>query len=179
MAALFPGSKNRVPVAHRRADAKLKPAQKRTQSWRIGVVELIVLTTLLIVFLITIALPLRNYFEQRNQIKEINIAIAQKQARKEELLGELERYRNPAYVEEQARNRLGVIAPGEVPFRILDPTMSKQESLTSSGAEETQQKQNWYDSLWASVVDPAPVVTGETETPPTPEMKLPVEPAAP
>ncbi|MEJ5927522.1 septum formation initiator family protein [Corynebacterium sp. H128] len=138
-------------------------------------IELIVLISVLIVFLLIIALPLRNYFQQRNEINEVTQAIVQKQARKDELLGELERYQNPAYLEEQARNRLGVIAPGEVAFRILDPTMQGEESLTSTSGHQEKPQAPWYNTLWDSVANPSPQVTGAPEAPPTPEMKMPVQ----
>ncbi|MEJ5997195.1 FtsB family cell division protein [Corynebacterium sp. H130] len=177
MALTSKSSKNRVPVKNRRSNVKVSSANfPNLKNARVGTVELIVLAVVFIVLLLSIALPLRNYFEQRNEIKEVNQAIAQKQQRKEELLGELDRYKNKAYLNEQARNRLGVIAPGEVPFRILDPGMSKEDSLTTKSTETTQEPQAWYDTMWGAVVSPVQEVE---ETPQTPEMKLPVEPAPP
>lgn len=170
--------KNRVPVKNRRSDAKVRAAKKPARSLKIGVIELIVLIAVLIIFLLTIALPLRNYFEQRNEIKEVSAAIAQKQRYKEELLGELDRYQNKAYLDEQARNRLGVIAPGEIAFRILDPTMTQNETLTTHSTEEKKQG-SWYETLWGSVAHPVQGQTGAQPGQPTPEMRLPVEPTQP
>lgn len=166
----------RVPVVNRRSDAKTKPALKKRNSLRVGTMEIIVVAAVLIVFLVTISVPLRNYFDQRNEIRATSAAIAQKQKHKEELISELERYQNKAYLDEQARNRLGVIAPGEVPFRILDPSMNKDDALTTIHAQDSAPTLPWYETLWSSVAHPAPVVTGEEPPAPAPEMKMPVKP---
>lgn len=171
-------STSRVPVKNRRSDAKLRAAKTNKRPLKIGVVELVVLIAVLIIFLLTIALPLRNYFEQRNEIKEVNAAIAQKQKHKDELLSELDRYRNKAYLDEQARNRLGVIAPGEVAFRILDPTMTNDDTLTSTEDKE-EKSGSWYETLWGSVASPSQAEGDAEDTEPTPEMRLPVEPTEP
>lgn len=180
MALSFRKSRTRVPVKNRRSGTKLSAARKVTSlKPRVGTVELIVLAIVSIVLLLAIALPLRNYFEQRNEIKQVSQAIAQKQQRKEELLAELDRFQNKAYLDEQARNRLGVIAPGEVPFRILDPGLTKEDSLTTKNPTESTDSQVWYETLWGSIVTPAAVAPGQEESQPTPEMKLPVEQTEP
>lgn len=171
-------SKSRVPVKNRRSDAKLRAAKNTKRPLKIGVVELIVLIAVLIIFLLTIALPLRNYFEQRNEIKEVSASIAQKQKHKDELLGELDRYKNKAYLDEQARNRLGVIAPGEVAFRIIDPTMTNDDTLTSTTTED-EKMGPWYEALWGAVATPAEAQQDSDQEQPTPEMKLPVKPTEP
>lgn len=178
MALTSKTSKTRVPVKNRRSDAKVSAATSRNRQLKVGVVELIVLIAVLIIFLLTIALPLRNYFEQRNEIKQVSASIAQKQQHKEELLSELDRYKNKAYLDEQARNRLGVIAPGEVAFRILDPSMS-HDRLTSTSAGEQTPQNPWYSTLWGSIASPAEVQKEAEDPQSTPEMKLPVKPATP
>lgn len=177
----FKFSRNRVPVVNRRErPSRLSTATKLSpRNLRIGVVELGAILLVSLIFLMTISMPVRNYFEQRNEIKETTAAIAQKQQRKEQLLGELNKYKSDAYVEEQARNRLGVIAPGEVAFRILDPAMQGENSVTSKQGTTAPQSKPWFDTLWGSIASPeSAAVTGQIEAP-APEMHMPIKPTAP
>lgn len=157
---------------------KNQAVKKKRGRFKVGTLELMVVAFVLIVFLVTITVPLRNYFEQRNEIRAVNAAIAQKQRHKEELLGELERYKSKAYLDEQARNRLGVIAPGEVAFRIVDPSMTKDDALTSTDHKTPEKVSPWYDTLWGSVAVP-PQSAPDDSIEPTTELKLPIEPAEP
>ncbi|AKK02740.1 FtsB family cell division protein [Corynebacterium epidermidicanis] len=179
----FKFANTRVPVANQRQRTP-RPGRavgptKKNRKMRFGVLELGVALFVMLLFLLTIAIPLRNYFEQRNEIKRVSAAIVQKQQRKEDLLGELEKYRNEAYVQEQARNRLGVIAPGEVAFRVLDPQMQKEDSVTTREAANGETQQPWFDTLWGAISTPEQeVLTGETPAP-APEMHMPIKPTAP
>ncbi|MDU0478231.1 septum formation initiator family protein [Staphylococcus chromogenes] len=177
----FKFSRNRVPVANRRqrSTPDLSAARLKPRKVRVGALELGAIIFVAIVFLVTIAIPLRNYFEQRNEIKEVSAAIVAKQQRKEQLLGELDKYRNQAYIQEQARNRLGVIAPGEVAFRILDPQMQKEDSVTTKRGVTEDRPQPWFDTLWGSISAPEPGVVSEETPAPAPEMHMPIKPTAP
>lgn len=137
--------------------------------------EIAVIVTLSIIFLITIALPLKNFFQQRNEITRVQASIAQQEQKKEELQTEIEKYHSKAYLEEQARNRLGVIAPGETAFRIVDPAMQENNRVTSDKAD-VEKRENWYETLWTSISEEdAATQLGETETE-KPAMNMPIAP---
>ena len=88
-----------------------------------------------------------------------------------QLESDLNRYQSEAYIREQARLRLGVIEPGETAFRIVDPALDTDTSVTSAGNEE-EPLGAWYENLWDSVTKPEAL--GEEEiAPPAVEGEVP------
>lgn len=104
---------------------------------------------------LSVATPLRNYFQQRAELAEVNATIARQLEERDELTEELDRYNSEAYIREQARTRLGVIEPGESAFRLMDPKIDT-ESPTDPGhaPEDTSDPDPWYTQLWGSVSTP-------------------------
>lgn len=146
----------KVPVAHREVQGRSLAATgadvaKRLPQ-RLDIVGFAVLTTVLLIILITIAMPLRNYYQGRTEIARLHESIAAKKAEKERLLNDIEKYRDEGFIEEEARRRLGVVAPGETAYRILDPRVSDQGSLTTDKHAEEDQRE-WYAVLWESVAE--------------------------
>ena len=102
---------------------------------------------------LTLAVPLRTYLIQRQQL-------ADTVAQREQLRGEvaqLEQHRaelnDPAYVQAQARQRLRYVKPGQTPYQVQLPgadqpnDQAQPPSASGDGA--------WYATLWASVNPPA------------------------
>ncbi len=127
---------------------------------------------LVICLALSIATPLRNYFEQRATLAQLNADIAQQQQRKGELTKELNKYQNEDYIKEQARTRLGLIEPGESAFRIMSPKIhSGTPGSDSIGQhEEPTESKPWYQELWDSIAIPEKA----PETSPAPDHELPV-----
>ena len=138
-------SRHTVPVVSRAADNQ--PRRPKRPKVRLSTAEIGVLV------LVTIAVPLRNYFQGRSEIARLNESVAAKQIEKDRLLGEIEKYEDEAYIREQARRRLGLIEPGEIPFRVIDPGMEADSSVTTS-ADELAAELSWYEMLWDSIATP-------------------------
>ncbi|OLT55956.1 hypothetical protein BJF89_12625 [Corynebacterium sp. CNJ-954] len=103
---------------------------------------------------LSVATPLRNYFQQRAEIAEVNATIERQLAERDDLNAELDRYISEAYVREQARTRLGVVEPGESAFRLMDPRIDTS-SPTDPGVEHDDSEPDpWYTQLWGSVATP-------------------------
>jgi cell division protein FtsB len=115
---------------------------------------------LLVLFLVaTLAIPLRTFAQQQADVAETRDNIARMERRISQLEDEKELYSNPAYIKEQARLRLGLIEPGETPFRILDPAVGEQPVTQSEELPEHQAKK-WYETLWDSIsIPPEPEST--------------------
>lgn len=162
-----------VPVSSRKAAAAgtKKPARPKV---RLGAVEIGVLVVVAILILATIAVPLRNYFQQRTEIARLTESISAKETEKQRLQSELEKYDSDEYVAEQARQRLGVIGEGETAYRIIDPRMDADSSVTSDD-QEIQEERAWYELLWTSVSDPESLTTEESETGDI-DTRMPLEP---
>lgn len=172
------------PVTYRRtgsrkpaAQSPQKPPQKRRI--RLGATEIGVLVAVSIVVLVMIGMPLRNFFQQRSDIARVTASIEAKEAEKQRLIGELEKYKSEAFLKEQARVRLGVIEPGETAFRILSPELEAESSTGNTQAEEDQQRP-WYNLLWESIAteDTDYLIGNSTEeAPATSEVsRLPISP---
>lgn len=170
------GSNRRVvPVSSRNAAGatRRKPSGPKL---KLGALEIAVLVTVAIIILVTIAAPLRNYFQQRTEIARVTESIAAKEQERDALREEIERYGSDAYVAEQARQRLGVIAEGETAYRIIDPAMDRDSSVTTA-EQEVAESRTWYEILWTSisepeVLEPAPESEEEREE----RHRMPIDP---
>lgn len=161
--------RNSVPVASRAkqqaaaaAAAKAKPPRRGPD--RKDIAGVVVLLGVILIILLTIAIPLRNYYEGRSEIARLNESIAAKQVEKEQLLTDIDRYKNEDYIRQEARRRLGVVGEGELAYRIVDPGMTHDQSLTTDRQAEDDSRE-WYEVLWDSVAEEpkTAVVSGNTE----------------
>lgn len=116
----------------------------------------LIAAAIVVIFLaVSIAQPLRNYFEQRAELAQINSQIAQQERERDRLTEELNRYDNEDYIREQARTRLGLIEPGESAFRIMSPEIhANAPGSTPSADEEVAERGEWYQQLWDAISIP-------------------------
>lgn len=164
-------SKKQVPVTSREITGAKKPRTFRIPALpRLNLVEVLVMLFVAILTLGVIYAPLHNYFEQRTEIARISASNEVKAKKVEALKEEIERYSDDAYVEEQARRRLGVIPEGTRAFRIIDPGMTGSGTVEKNTKDESTPK-TWYEVLWDSIT----VAPEEENKEEKPEMKLPVE----
>ena len=95
---------------------------------------------------LTVAVPLRNYVAQRQElaaVTEQQQALADEVAR---LTQEQSHLADPAEVAAQARSRLGYVMPGEVPYVVELPP-----GAISGPAPDPHAGLPWYRSLWREV----------------------------
>ena len=149
-----------VPVAHRTGE---QPESARRRNARPGAitqsgtltasltpVHWAILIGVLIICLVAISMPLRNYFTQRSEILRLESSISAQQLEKQRVSEEIAKFSDPAYRDEVARNRLGVTKPGEVAFRIDDPRITGAAPLATAQSV-TDQPDTWYEQLWVSL----------------------------
>jgi len=102
-----------------------------------------------VVILITIlAIPFREWITQGARIAELESQVAWHTQRVSDLQAAHERWKDPAYVEAQARSRLHFVRPGETAYVVLRP-----EQPTANAPTETAQgaAPPWFDALWETV----------------------------
>lgn len=141
---------------------------------RLGYKPLILVIVVVIIVLIMITVPLRNYMAQRAVIAQLDASINSLSSQKTTLQTEIKKYKSEEYVKEQARIRLGVIEPGEVAFRVVDPALENQRQTGDSAGTTDSSTGSWYEILWDSVTVPETIEKAE-ETP-TPTGKMPIAP---
>ena len=174
----------RVPVAsrereqRRRAEEAAAGVKKRRLPalFQQDITSMAILIALVIAVLIAIAVPLRNYYEGRAEIARAQSSIEQLERRKAELEEDIAKYEDPAYVEQEARRRLGVMAEGESAWRIIDPRMSHSPSITT---DEVPDERSWSEVMWDSLRElpepekpapaPVPADSPEQEAPEAPQ----------
>lgn len=156
-----------VPVSSRTAGqngAARNPKAPKKLHQRFDLISIGVMVSVVLVILVSVAVPLRNYYEGRAEIARLEDSIAAKQAEKLALGEEIERYHDEDFVREQARRRFGLVAPGETAYRILDPRITDNESVTTS-RQDYEEARPWYEVLWDSIAEPPEAV----EPPESPE----------
>lgn len=140
-----------VPVASRdAARAAAKSKRRRTDMLKGDIVGVAVFITVVLIVLVAIAVPLRNYYTGRAEIARLNESIAAKQQEKADLEEQLERYGDEDYAKQEARRRLGMVEPGETAWRIIDPRM-QGSTITSEHAEDPDADAPWNEVLWNSL----------------------------
>ncbi|WP_367402288.1 FtsB family cell division protein [Kocuria marina] len=115
-------------------------------------VALIVVATL-IVFLA--APTTKIFFDQRAQISALQQSIAREQERQQQLKHEEQLWADDSYVEQQARERMSYVMPGENAYLVIGAQPGVRQSVESSAEQVEASKPAWADGLWQSVVDSA------------------------
>lgn len=155
-----------VPVASREnARRNKKPKKNRLEMLKGDIVGVAILISVLLVVLIAIAVPTRNYYEGRAEIARYQDSIEAKKQQKADLEAELAKYNDPAYAKQQARRRLGMMEEGETAWRIMDPRMDGLDQMTSEKQEVVEPPKPWNDVLLDSLRE----VPQNPEQPPAPE----------
>jgi hypothetical protein len=103
--------------------------------------------------IISYASSLRAWSEQRSELAELRAEEAQRRERVEELERELRRWRDPAYVEAQARDRFGWVMPGEVGYVVVGPGETTPPTASGAPRARSPEPRAWWRDLWHSVED--------------------------
>jgi len=113
----------------------------------------IALSVVFFLIAITIAPPMQRYFSQRAQISAVEAQIGASKERLENAEAELARWRDPAYVKSQARNRLHFVLPGERQYIVVGAkSQAQSESVEqNSVADQLPDHAPWYERLISSI----------------------------
>ncbi|MFJ5265920.1 septum formation initiator family protein [Streptomyces sp. NPDC088387] len=95
---------------------------------------------------VALAYPIRQYVAQRAEIADLEREQRQAQQRVEDLRDLKARWQDDAYAEQQIRQRLHYVMPGETGYVVIDPDAAKQ-SRTDTGAADRP----WYSNVWDGV----------------------------
>ncbi|MEV7419184.1 septum formation initiator family protein [Streptomyces sp. NPDC089919] len=147
------GNRDRFSTATRlrqfgeRTAAHVYRSQSRRQVRRsrlTGRAALLVLV--LCTLVVALAYPMRQYVSQRSDIAEQQREADQARQRLEELRDEKARWQDPAYVEQQARQHLHYVRPGEVGYTVIDPEAEERRRAEHGAADRP-----WYSNVWDGV----------------------------
>jgi cell division protein FtsB len=132
-------------VARVRATA----TQKRQGPRFTGRAVVLLLVALLLVGSYTSAM--RAWWTQRSEIQATKAEIAMRQDAIRDLEDTKRRYDDPAFIQQQARERFGWVMPGEVGYRVIGSDGEIQGEVPALAAPDAPRDRRWYDTLWESV----------------------------
>ncbi|WP_336852672.1 septum formation initiator family protein [Sinomonas albida] len=112
--------------------------------------RIVALALVLIAVTIMLAPTVRVFFSQRAEIQSIQADIAAKQSDQTNLKQEISRWQDPSYVQQQARDRINMVMPGETSYWVFgDAGSSSAQSISAAGS--SPQDVPWTQALWDSV----------------------------
>ncbi|MGK5529878.1 FtsB family cell division protein [Streptomyces sp. URMC 129] len=133
-----------------------RPPRRSRLTGRAAILALVVCS-----LIVALAYPLRQYIQQRAEIDDLRRQAEEERQRVEELRDAKARWQDPAYVEQQARERLQFVRPGEIGFILpdADPDAESGEGdgEDGDGADDAFGTRGapvprpWYDNLWDGV----------------------------
>jgi len=114
-----------------------------------------VLVLVLAVLTVSFASSLKAYLQQRHDIDALQSQIAERKQVISSLQEQKDRWKDPAYLEQQARQQLGYVMPGETAFVALDkhgkPIQPSSTLSDPSTVGATKESKAWWNTVWSSV----------------------------
>lgn len=131
-----------------RTQAPVKPIPARSFSGRS--IALLVVT---LVAAILVTPTLRVFLNQQAELTGVQTEIEQQRELQGELTAQIKRWEDPAYVQQQARDRLNLVMPGEKKYMVIGGEAALPETAeAASDPGAVNPDMPWADGLWDSVV---------------------------
>ncbi|MCV7527402.1 FtsB family cell division protein [Micrococcus luteus] len=162
-ASARPAGRRTRPAPRRAASAAATAARRRAPlpepvpARQITGRSLIVVAVLLLAAVL-VAPTLRAFLNQQLEISAAREEIATMQAQREDYERRIQLWDDPAYVTQQARERLELVMPGETLYSVTGrpsetDTDTETEDTPAAGADETvNTRLPWAEGLWDSAV---------------------------
>ncbi|MET7387987.1 septum formation initiator family protein [Streptomyces sp. NPDC005529] len=96
--------------------------------------------------IVALAYPMRQYVSQRAEVADLEHRQEQARQRVEQLRDLKARWQDDAYAEQQIRQRLHYVMPGETGYVVVDPDAAKQARAGQGAADRP-----WYTNVWDGV----------------------------
>jgi hypothetical protein len=110
------------------------------------------LVVVVLLLLASYTTTLRAWWDQRAENAAIRAEIAARKDAIAELEDQKERWKDPAFVKQQAKERFGWVSPGEVGYRVIGSDGTLQgNNVPQLDMPEPASKTQWYAKLWGTV----------------------------
>jgi cell division protein FtsB len=144
------GSIRRGRLGSRRAESVIQPAEEATPiPAKSFSGRLLALAFVVVVVIVLLAPSVTRYFQQQAELDALRADIAQQQELQADYRAELARWDDPAFVKQQARERIFLVMPGETRYLVKGGTGI--EEGTGEGSATGPGELPWADALWESV----------------------------
>jgi hypothetical protein len=103
---------------------------------------------------VSYASSMRAYLEQKDHLEELRASITESEENIAELRREKRRWRDPAFIEAQATQRLSWVMPGETSFQVIDESgrpLDHQDSLSDPEAIDVENEPAWWETAWQTM----------------------------
>jgi cell division protein FtsB len=137
------------PATASRARTPLPEEERTSSTWVRGTI----LLSILVVLAVTLAPTARSLLRQRGEIGALQDKVVQQQQSVADLQREQARWADPAYVEQQARERLKFVKVGDRSYSVIDPATEAPKPPDSAVVAAPQADANapWYGQVWQSM----------------------------
>lgn len=142
------------PVERPIVAAAQERAEERSEQ-RLGLTarRAAILAAVVCVLTLTIAGPVRTYFAQRTEMKQLAASEAALRRQIADLEQQKAKLADPAYIAAQARERLGFVMPGEVPYQVQLPPSAALPTQPGAEGPTAASGDPWYTALWHTIAD--------------------------
>jgi cell division protein FtsB len=139
-----------------------------------------ILAAVVCVLTLTIAGPVRTYFAQRTEMNQLAATEAALRSQIADLEQQKQKLADPVFIAAQARERLGFVMPGDIPYQVQLPPSADIPPVPGAAPTTSPSASNdpWYTALWKTIADtphgvpappaPAPPPDGPAPPPPPP-----------
>lgn len=110
----------------------------------------VVLILVAAALVMSLAFPVREYLAQRAAISAAQEQAATLETRVDNFRDQVGRWRDDAFVEQQARERLHYVMPGETGLVLLSPD-DVEQARKPEIRDPVEPEVSWFDTLWGSV----------------------------
>jgi cell division protein FtsB len=114
-----------------------------------------ILAAIFVMLAVTLIPTLRSTLNQRSQINDLRNDLAQKRETVAALQQEQRQWTDPAYVEQQARERLKFVRVGETSYTVIDAEVAPVDAggpKIAAPARASAANSPWYGQMWQSIV---------------------------
>jgi cell division protein FtsB len=113
-----------------------------------------ILAAVVCVLTLTIAGPVRTYLAQRTEMHQLVASEAQLRTQIADLQQQKAKLADPVFIAAQARERLGFVKPGDIPYQVqLPPAPGAPVQQPGASSPEMRPNEPWYTSLWRTIAD--------------------------
>nr|WP_196837086.1 septum formation initiator family protein [Zhihengliuella flava] len=92
------------------------------------------------------------YMDQREELGELRASISELEQEQDDLQNLITRWEDPAYIRQQARERINLVMPGERQYMVIgEPEVEEELQQQNASSEDVRTDLPWVDALWDSV----------------------------
>jgi cell division protein FtsB len=115
-----------------------------------------ILVVVFAVLVVSYASSMRAYLEQRSHVSDLRAQIASSEQQIDALKQEKARWKDDAYVEQQARERFGWVLPGETAYQVIGPDGKPIEGTDRLGDPAVLHQRTpeaWWGKAWSTLAE--------------------------